>query len=114
MKVIKKKILGILICMLFLATIPLAAGMAEKSDETQALPVTGKRTFVSGFIAYSRLSLGGRKITFYAVSVRHGQIFGEYGMWRMQRVTIPNEFTGIMQAPLILGWFTGSTGLIAR
>jgi hypothetical protein len=113
MKVMKRKILGLLIVVLMLSTIPLAVGMNSDPEELQ--PGAGsKRTFVSGFIAYSRLSLGGRKITFFAISVRHGQIFGDYGMWRLQSVTIPNDFTGILQAPIILGWFQGDTGLFSR
>jgi len=103
----KRKILGILVCMLLLATIPLAAGMNNPSEQQ---PMEDKRTFVSGFIGFSRISGGGTYITFFAIAVRHGQMFGEYGMWRLQLVRFDSEFHGIIQAPFILGWFEGSEG----
>ena len=99
MKVMKKKIIGILIAMLMLAIIPVAAGMGT---EERAL---GK-VYVSGFIGFSRLSLGGKYISFFAISVRHGTPFGENGVWRAQIVRMKNDFLGIMAAPIILGVFT--------
>jgi hypothetical protein len=112
MKTMKRKIIGMLVCMLLLATIPLAAGINDDRDIKQELqqPKTGKRTFVSGVIAFYRVSGGGNYITLFAISVRHGQIGGEYGIYRLQPVRFPNSFHGIMVTPFILGWFDGSPG----
>jgi len=48
MKVMKKKIIGLLICMLMLTTIPLAAGMTETEKEAEPLDVG--RVFLKGLL----------------------------------------------------------------
>lgn len=97
----KRKIVGLLIVTLLLATIPLAACANAEVKNT----AVKKKTFVSGFVAFAKISLGGKFITFFAISVRHGEIGGNYGVWRLQLVTMPNKFMGIMTAPIILGAF---------
>ena len=64
------------------------------------------KVYESGFIGFSLLSLGGKYISFFAISVRHGTPFGENGVWRAQIVRMKNDFLGIMAAPIILGVFT--------
>ena len=102
----KRKILGLLICTLMLATIPLAAGMSENQE-----PVTlqTKKTFVFGVIGFSRISGGGRYITFFALNVRYWTFgSGDHGLYRLQLVRFPNQFTGFLTAPLIFGVFDGT------
>ena len=97
----KRKILGLLIVTLLLATIPLAACANAEVQST----IAKKKTFVSGFVAFAKISFGGKFITFFAISVRHGELGGNYGIWRLQLITMPNKFMGIMTTPFILGMF---------
>jgi hypothetical protein len=49
MKVMKKKIIGLLICMLMMTTIPLAAGMTETEPEKEPTLDVG-RVFLKGLL----------------------------------------------------------------
>ncbi len=73
---IKRKILGISICVLMLATIPLAAGMTVNSEpgdpETEATEVG--RTIIRGFVFNYRPSGLGHK--FFALRVHYTEITG--------------------------------------
>ena len=48
MKVMKKKIIGLLVCMLMMTTIPLAAGMTQEEPDQQ--PADIGRVFIKGLI----------------------------------------------------------------
>ena len=68
---VKRKIIGIFICMLLLTTIPLAAGMAvEKEIETEEEPegVFGF-TIIRGFI--SNVKQRGTDVTFRAIRLHY-------------------------------------------
>ena len=56
MKIMKKKIIGVLICMLMMATIPLAAGMTETEPEKEPTLDVG-RVFMKGLL-FHRLRKG--------------------------------------------------------
>ena len=109
MKIMNKKIIGLLMVSLLLLTIPLVAGA---SDEQQ--PFAKKRTFISGVILMPpRPGLGGAYTYFFALSVRAGEIGGEYHIYRFQPVFVKAEyhFHGITFPGFILGWFDGPVGL---
>ncbi len=55
MKIMKKKIIGILICLLMVSTIPLAAGMTESEPEKE--PTDIGRVFLKGLL-FHRLRKG--------------------------------------------------------
>ena len=102
-----KKIIGILICMLMLSTIPLAAGMT--ADLEQQRSPNNKKTFVSGVIIGTRISGGGNWVTFFALNVRYRVIgTGDHGIYRLQLVRFPNDFTGFLTTPFIFGVFDGT------
>ena len=113
MKVMKRKILGLLLAMLmFAAVLPLAA------SATQVKPTASfgsKKTFVSGFIAFPpRTAIGGMYMYFFAISMRAGEIGGTYHVYRFQPIFVKtsNSFHGIAMPGYIMGWFDGSIGLI--
>ncbi|EMR75081.1 hypothetical protein MBGDF03_00861 [Thermoplasmatales archaeon SCGC AB-540-F20] len=56
MKVIKKKIMGLLVCMLMMTTIPLAAGMTETEPDAEPTLDVG-RVFLKGLL-FHRLRKG--------------------------------------------------------
>ncbi len=77
---VKRKIIGVLICMLLLTTIPLAAGMAaEKVTETKDEPKGETEgifgiTIIRGFI--SNVKQRGTDITFRAIRLHYITISG--------------------------------------
>ena len=109
MKIIKQKVLGLLVVTLLLAMIPLAAGTS-----TDIQPIGKKRTFVSGFILFPpRPALGGTYSYFFAISLRAGQIGGDYHVYRLQPVFVKADygFHGVALPGYIMGWFEGPVGL---
>lgn len=106
----KRKILGLLIVTLLLATIPLAAG-THTETQTAALK---KKTFVSGTILFPpRPALGGAYMYFFALSMRGGAIAGDYHIYRLQPIFVKASYSfhGIAAPGFILGWFNGPIGL---
>ena len=64
----KKKILGILVCMLMLTTIPLAAGSVEDNSETGTTELIG-RAIVRGF--FINPEYNGNDIAFRALRIHY-------------------------------------------
>jgi hypothetical protein len=69
---IKRKILGIFICVLMLATIPLAAGMAVDSEPNDPQTTEIGRTVITGVVFNYRPNGLGHK--FFALRVRYTEI----------------------------------------
>ena len=111
MKIMKRKIFGLLAVTLLLATI---LPLAVSASEIQPTAIAKKKTFVSGFIAFPpRPALGGTYMYFYAVSLRAGQVGGTYHVYRLQPVFVKAtySFHGIALPGFIIGWFEGPIGL---
>ena len=68
----KRKILGIFICVLMLATIPLAAGMTVDSEPDDPETIDVGRTIIRGFVFDYRPSGFGHK--FFALRIRYVEI----------------------------------------
>lgn len=110
MKTVKKQVIGLLIVTLLLATIPLASA----SSEVEQQAIGKQKTFVSGFILFPpRPALGGMYMQFFALSMRAGQIGGEYHVYRLQPVLVKAnyDFHGIALPGFIMGWFDGPIGI---
>jgi len=110
MKLMKRKIIGLLIVTLVLATIPLIS-----ATEIQPAAIGKKKTFVSGFIlAPPHPALGGMYNTFFAFSLRAGEIGGTYHIYRLQPIFVKAsyDFHGIALPGFIIGWFDGPVGLM--
>ena len=69
---IKRKILGIFICVLMLATIPLAAGMTEDSEPNDPQTTELGRTIIRGFVFNYRPTGLGHK--FFALRIHYTEI----------------------------------------
>jgi len=111
MKITSKRIFGLLAVMLMIATVPLAT--ASQTDAGDAA-IGKQRTFVSGVILFPpRPALGGMYMSFYAISMRGGQIGGEYHIYRLQPILVKAnyDFHGIALPGFILGWFDGPIGI---
>ena len=111
MKIMNRKLIGLLVIFTVLATIPLAAGASQNELQPNG---TQPRTFVSGFIVLPpRPAVGGAYSYFFALSVRAGQIGGDYHIYRLQPVFIRSDynFHGIATFGFIVGWFDGPIGI---
>jgi len=89
---IKRKIIGILVCFLMLATVPLAAGMAVESESNDAQTTDVGRTIIRGFVFNYRPSGFGHK--FFALRVHFVEITGTTrttGVITMKPVTVGRE-----------------------
>ena len=111
----KKELIGILICMMMLATIPIVAGIQLDTNPTTT-ETTGPfdKTFIRGIILFPRLASGGKEINFLAVRVHYRTISlveTKEGVLKLQRVTIPNELNGILGKFYIFGTFQGELGI---
>ena len=111
MKITTKKIFGLLAVMLLIATVPLAAATQTDIEEDA---IGKKRTFVSGFILFPpRPSVGGMYMSFFAISMRAGEIGGDYHVYRLQPLLVKADydFHGIALPGFIFGWFEGPIGI---
>jgi hypothetical protein len=108
----KKKVIGILVCMMLLGMIPIAAGLNSEVTEPIFDPTPipeGKKTFVFGIVTKPRLVLFGQFLTFRCVRIRYflrGE--GRTTLVRnLQRLTFQNDYKGIVGNHFILAVFNG-------
>jgi hypothetical protein len=105
MKLMKKKMIGLFICMLLVATIPLAAGMTDHTDNTTGTTAL-KKTIMFGIVANSKVT--GRLITFRAVWIHYRVIGGgQTGKIIGQKVTIENQGMFRLNPPMFIGLVDG-------
>ena len=115
----KKKIIGLLIGLMMLATVPLAAGMytdintSELCSETEP---TGddskndsKKTIVVGITTKPRIIFLGKFVMFRAIKVRY-LVVGEgrtVSVDNFQRLFFKNDFYGVLGNHFVLAIFDG-------
>jgi hypothetical protein len=106
MKLMKKKMIGLLICMLFIATIPMAAGMEISDDDDTTGTTALKKTFMWGMIINPTIT--SRTITFRAIWV-HFRVFGGGYTGKIvgKRVIVENQGIFKLNPPFIIGLFDG-------
>lgn len=106
---VKKKIIGLLVCMLVLMTIPLAAGI-EITPEPEEEPVQLGSTVLRGIITKPRLTVGGHYITFRALRLHYRvRSLGETksGLLRgFQKITVSTDFMGFLGNHYVLARFS--------
>ena len=110
----KKKILGLLIGIMMLATIPIAAGMTtdltNNDPVPEITPLGKKRTLVMGFTTRPNIFFFGKFISFRAISVRY-RVFGEgrtIQVGGLQRMVLENDFKGIVGTHFVFALFEGT------
>jgi hypothetical protein len=105
-----KKIVGILICMLMLSTIPVVAGIHGDTETTTGSDGLLGRTVVRGVILGSHST--DRTTSFFALRVHYTtySLFGqpESGFLILKRVTFTGQFIGYLGKFYIAGTFRGS------
>jgi len=113
----KKKLVGIIVCVMMLATIlPLTAMAQQATTEPQKDPAgLFDHTFIRGFVMFKRIADEGNSVRFYALRLHYFTVSlnGEHesGVLRMQPITIPNTLTGFYGKHYIVASFRGNLGL---
>lgn len=95
----KKKVIGILVCMMLMAVIPAAAGLNCNSEpEVGTEGLVKERIIMRGLIANPHTTFGG-KFAFLGIRV-HYTVIGVQGVRRgilnMKRITLPDTPNGIV------------------
>ncbi len=107
----KSKAIGILVCMMMLATIPIAAGLnSEVGSKCETTGIFDK-TIIRGIVLYPRISQDGKTINFLALRLSFRTIYLDgitHGIVKFQRIQIPNNFKGYFGKFYIIGTFRGS------
>ncbi len=113
MKISRKKIMGLLMCMLMLATIPMVAAVDIKANQpSEGEPTAIGSTFIRGFITRPRLVNGGKDIQFRAIYVHYrtrsiGEI--QTGTLKLlQKLVLENDFIGFVGKHYVFAIFDGS------
>ncbi|UCD12960.1 MAG: hypothetical protein JSW60_05175 [Thermoplasmatales archaeon] len=110
----KSKLVGILICMMILTTVPIAAGLDNKIESSGKTTGIYDRTMIRGIVLFPRRSQDGKTINFFALRLNFKTINCEGMIWRvvrLRRVQIPSNFKGYLGRYYIHGLFRGSLHL---
>ena len=111
MIVMKSKVVGILVCMMMLATIPIAAGL--NSEVGYECGTTGifDKTIIRGIVLFPKVSQDGKTINFLALRLSFRTIYLDgitHGIVKFQCIQIPSNFKGYFGKFYIIGTFRGS------
>ncbi|MEM0466150.1 MAG: hypothetical protein QXX20_00900 [Candidatus Thermoplasmatota archaeon] len=107
----KKKILGIIMCMLLIGVLPNIAAMTCTPQPDEQPTGIFDRTFIRGFILFPRVSRFGDTMKFFALNLhyRTTNLLGTIsGTMRLKRIEIPLEFHGFRGNFYIFGTFKGN------
>lgn len=105
-----KKVIALLLCMLVLATVPVASAMAQAPQEEDETTGIFSRTRVCGFILGKKSNGLTTSFTALCVSYKTNNLIAEdeSGILILKRVTFLGKFTGYMGNFFICGSFPGS------
>jgi hypothetical protein len=110
-----KKMVILVVCMLFFTALPLTIGMTIGPKPTDDTSTDIGSTFVRGIITKPRLINLGNDITFRAIFVHyrtHGLGENQKGVLRgFQKITLANNFNGIMNDHFVFAKFDGTMKL---
>lgn len=106
----KSKVVGVLVCMMMLATIPIAAGLNCKvGSKCETTDIIAKTT-IRGIVLFPRISQDGKTINFLAIRLAFRTIKPDgitHGMVKLHRFQIPKNFNGYLGNYYIFGSFIG-------
>jgi hypothetical protein len=101
----KKQLIGVLVCFIMLAVIPLAAGMTAPTCNTTGTTAL-KKTVIWGLIANPTTT--GKTVTFRALWIHYRTIGGgEVGKITGQKLTIENHGLFVLKPRFIMGLVDG-------
>lgn len=107
----KRKLIGIVMCTLLLAAIPMAAGMAIPKQEKQEPTGLLDMTILRGFVLFKRVTDNGKTLRCFAIRV-HYTTFGlgglDTGVLKLRPIAIPNSLRGMYVRFYLFSIFHGS------
>jgi hypothetical protein len=110
----KSKLVGIVICLMMLATILPITAMAT-TDNTANPTGIFDHTTIRGIVLFKRTSDGGKNVHFFAVRLHYSTIrlSGEHfsGVLKMQTITVPSDMTGFYGRMFIFASFHGALNI---
>jgi len=105
------KVVGILVCMMMLTTIPIASGLNCEVGYKCGTTGIFDKTIIRGIVLFPRVSQDGKTINFLALRLSFRTIYLDgitHGIVKFQRIQIPNNFKGYLGNFYIFGSFRGS------
>jgi len=87
-----------MMCLVLLAAIPMAAGMATPNNQKLQSSNILDVTFLRGFVLFKRVADGGQTLLFFAIRIHYTTIgISGYksGVLKMRPMQIPNSIRGI-------------------
>jgi hypothetical protein len=107
----RKKLMGILACVMMLATIlPITAIAADSTSHRNSTGMFDHTT-IRGIVLFKRTSEGGKNIHFFAIRVHYSTIrlSGEHenGLIKMEPIVIPSDMNGMYSHLYIFASFHG-------
>jgi hypothetical protein len=107
----KKKVIGILVCVMVLAMMPMAAGLGVEKESSVTGPTQYlDKTLIRGIVLFPRSSIGG-DFKFFAVRLHYTTIsLGgiKCGTILLRSITLPDIPTGFVGNFYLMGSFRGN------
>lgn len=113
----KRKFVGIVICVMMLATILPITAMAKQVASDPKTDPAGlfDKTIIRGIVLFKRTSDYGSSVRFFAIRLHYFTISlsgeRESGVIKFQPITIPNTLSGFYGKFYIVASFRGNLGL---
>jgi hypothetical protein len=107
----KKKILGIVMCMLMIGVIPTVAAVTCIPDPEPQPTGMFDRTTIRGIVLFPRVSRFGDSMKFFALNLHYKttNLLGTIsGTMRLKSIEIPLDFSGFRGNMFIFGSFKGN------
>jgi hypothetical protein len=108
------QIVGFLICIMILITIPITAGVSIKNKQVCPIKNVFAKTTIRGIVLFPRVSRDGKSINFLAIRLHYRTIGPEginYGIIKFHYFQIPKNFNGYFGNCYIFGTFRGRLNL---
>ena len=113
----KRKVIGILVCMMLMAMIPVAAGLNCDTETTETKLICNNEpegvldyTIIRGVTLFSRSTFGG-EFKFFAVRIHYTTVYiggVKSGTIMLRSITLPNIPNGFIGNFYIMGAFRGN------
>jgi len=108
----KSKLIGILMCMMLVAAVPIAAGAVLPKSQTSQPTNLFDTTILHGIVLFKRVADGGITLRFFALRVQYITISADgdhrTGVIKLRPILIPNSMKGYYRNLYIVAVFHGS------
>lgn len=107
----KSRLVGILMCIMLVAAVPIAAGAVIPKDQQSQPTNLFDTTIIHGIVLFKRVTDGGKNIRFFALRVQYWTISldGDHrsGVIKLRPIIIPDSMKGYYRNFYIVAVFHG-------